>query len=196
MPIGPPARSNSATPSRDAEGAIHSTSEFSSSFDADIWTAYEDVYAASWKPAEGSLSFLRALGEQEAAAGTLRLGVARDATGRAVAAQLWLVENGVATIHKLAHREDAKAGSPGSLLSHAMFRAAIADDRVRRIDFGLGDEPYKADWVDTPEPGLADRPLPPCQPARACRHRARDRRAGLPAVVRSTRRRGNRRKVE
>ncbi len=33
-----------------------------------------------------------------------------------------------------------------------MFRAAIADDRVHRIDFGLGDEPYKADWVDTPTP--------------------------------------------
>jgi CelD/BcsL family acetyltransferase involved in cellulose biosynthesis len=121
-------------------------------FDADLWTAYEDIYAASWKPAEGSLAFLRALATQEAAAGTLRLGLARRADGTPVAAQFWLVENGIATIHKLAHREDAKAGSPGSLLSHAMFRAAIVDDRVRRIDFGLGDEPYKADWVDTPNP--------------------------------------------
>jgi CelD/BcsL family acetyltransferase involved in cellulose biosynthesis len=121
-------------------------------FDADAWADYEAVYAASWKPAEGSLSFLRALAVQEAAAGTLRLGIARDGSGRAVAAQFWLVENGVATIHKLAHREDAKAGSPGSLLSHAMFRAVIVDDRVGRIDFGLGDEPYKADWVDTPRP--------------------------------------------
>ncbi len=123
-----------------------------SDFDPDAWAAYEDIYAASWKPAEGSLPFLRALAEQEAAAGTLRLGIARDAAGRPIAAQYWLVENGIATIHKLAHREDAKAGSPGSLLSHAMFRAAIVDDRVRRIDFGLGDEPYKADWVDTPRP--------------------------------------------
>ena len=121
-------------------------------FDADLWTAYEDIYAASWKPAEGSLALLRALAAQESAAGTLRLGLARRADGMPVAAQYWLVENGIATIHKLAHREDAKAGSPGSLLSHAMFRAAIVDDRVRRIDFGLGDEPYKADWVDTPNP--------------------------------------------
>ena len=120
--------------------------------DADIWAAYEAIYAASWKPEEGAMPFLRALAEQEAAAGTLRLGIARDPAGRAVAAQYWLVENGIATIHKLAHREDAKAGSPGSLLSHAMFRAAIADDRVHRIDFGLGDEPYKADWVDTAKP--------------------------------------------
>jgi len=121
-------------------------------FDADAWSAYEEIYAASWKPAEGALPFLRALAEQEAAAGTLRLGVGRDPGGRAVAAQLWLVENGIATIHKLAHRENAKAGSPGSLLSHAMFHSAIAVDCVRRIDFGLGDEPYKADWVDTPRP--------------------------------------------
>jgi len=121
-------------------------------FDPLSWEAYEEIYAASWKPAEGSIPFLRGLAEQEAEAGTLRLGLASDATGRAIAAQFWLVEDGIATIHKLAHREDAKAGSPGSLLSHAMFRAAIDDDRVHRIDFGLGDESYKADWVDTPHP--------------------------------------------
>ncbi|HEY0269568.1 MAG TPA: GNAT family N-acetyltransferase [Sphingomonas sp.] len=121
-------------------------------FDAGAWADYEAIYAASWKPAEGSLPFLRALAEQEGAAGTLRLGVGYDPAGRAVAAQLWLVEGGVATIHKLAHREDARAGSPGSILSQAMFRAAIDEDHVAEIDFGLGDEPYKADWMDTPHP--------------------------------------------
>jgi CelD/BcsL family acetyltransferase involved in cellulose biosynthesis len=121
-------------------------------FEPSAWADYEDVYCASWKPAEGSPAFLHALAEQEGAAGTLRLGIAHDAEGRAVASQFWLVESGTATIHKLAHREDARAGSPGSLLSHAMFRAAIEEDRVRRIDFGLGDEPYKADWMDTPRP--------------------------------------------
>ncbi len=121
-------------------------------FDSARWAEYESVYADSWKPAEGSSSFLRALAMQEALAGTLRLGLAYDRSGGAIAAQLWLVEHGVATIHKLAHRESAKAGSPGSLLSHAMFKAAIDEDRVTRIDFGLGNEPYKADWVDTARP--------------------------------------------
>jgi hypothetical protein len=121
-------------------------------FDPLGWLDYEAIYAASWKPQEGSPPFLRALAEQEGAAGTLRLGIAYDINGRPVAAQFWLVEGGVAMIHKLAHREDARAGSPGSLLSHAMFRDAIDEDRVTRIDFGLGDEPYKADWVDTPHP--------------------------------------------
>jgi hypothetical protein len=121
-------------------------------FDPLAWADYEAIYAASWKPQEGSPAFLRALAEHEGAAGALRLGVAYDADDRAVAAQFWLVERGAATIHKLSHREDAKSGSPGSLLSHAMFRAAIDEDRVTRIDFGLGDEAYKADWVDTPRP--------------------------------------------
>lgn len=116
-------------------------------FEPAAWRDYEAVYRASWKPEEGSFPFLRALAEQEGAAGTLRLGVARR-RGRPVAAQLWLVENGVATIHKLAYAEEAKALSPGTLLSMAMFRRAIDEDRVREIDYGTGDDSYKRDWMD------------------------------------------------
>ena len=109
------------------------------------WAAYEDVYAASWKPAEGSPDFLRALAEQQGPA--LRLGIAKH-QGRPVAAQMWLVEHGTATIHKLAYRQDSKALAPGTVLSMAMFRAAIDQDRVARIDYGTGDEAYKAEWMD------------------------------------------------
>ncbi len=115
-------------------------------FDADAWAAYEAVYRASWKPEEGSFPFLRALAEQEGAAGALRLGIARK-DGAPIAAQLWLVENGEATIHKLAYAESAKELSPGTILGHAMFQRAIDTDRVRAIDYGTGDEPYKADWM-------------------------------------------------
>ena len=116
-------------------------------FDEAAWAEYVAVYEASWKPEEGSPVFLRALAEQEGAAGTLRLGIARK-DGRAVAAQLWLVENQEATIHKLAYREDSKEMSPGTILSMTMFRHALDEDRVARIDYGTGDEPYKADWMD------------------------------------------------
>ncbi|HYD36559.1 MAG TPA: GNAT family N-acetyltransferase, partial [Allosphingosinicella sp.] len=116
-------------------------------FDPDAWTAYESVYAASWKPEEGSPAFLRALAEREGAAGRLRLGIARK-DAAPLAAQLWLVEDGTAWIHKLAYREDARALSPGTVLSMAMFRSALDDDRVERIDYGTGDEPYKRDWMD------------------------------------------------
>ena len=121
--------------------------EIHDSFDEDAWSAYEEVYARSWKPEEGSPAFLRALAEAEGAAGTLRLGIGRK-DGRPIAAQLWLVENGTATIHKLAYDEEAKALSPGTVLSLAMFRRAIDEDRVASIDYGTGDEAYKADWMD------------------------------------------------
>lgn len=116
-------------------------------FDERAWADYEAVYRASWKPEEGAFPFLRALAEQEGAAGTLRLGVARK-NGRPVAVQLWLVEHGEAVIHKLAYAEEAKAMSPGTILSEAMFRRAIDQDRVRTIDYGTGDDAYKKDWME------------------------------------------------
>lgn len=116
-------------------------------FDEAAWAAYETVYRESWKPQEGSFPFLCALARQEGAAGTLRLGVARK-DGRPVAAQLWLVEDRIATIHKLAYAQHARPLSPGTILSMAMFRHAIDRDRVRLIDYGTGDDAYKRDWMD------------------------------------------------
>jgi hypothetical protein len=116
-------------------------------FDAAAWAAYEEVYAASWKPEEGSPAFLRSLAEQEGEAGRLRLGIARK-DGRPLAAQLWTVDGGTAWIHKLAYREESRSLSPGTVLSMAMFRAALDEDRVERIDYGTGDDGYKRDWMD------------------------------------------------
>lgn len=112
-----------------------------------LWRDYVDVHGRSWKQPEPGLSFLHALAERESAAGTLRLGFAR-VEGRAVAAQLWTVENGVALIHKLSHDRAHDAGSPGTLLSHAMFERAIDGDRVDMIDYGTGDNGYKTDWME------------------------------------------------
>jgi CelD/BcsL family acetyltransferase involved in cellulose biosynthesis len=116
-------------------------------FDPQAWAAYETVYEQSWKGAEGSPAMLRALAEQEGAAGTLRLGiVSKD--GEPVAAQLWLVENGQATIHKLAYVEAAREMSPGTLHSAALFRHVLDVDKVERVDFGTGGDSYKAEWMD------------------------------------------------
>lgn len=116
-----------------------------------LWADYMRVYAKSWKNAEPFAPFLHALAEQEARAGTLRLGFARR-NGEPVAAQLWTVENDVALIHKLAHDAACDAQSPGTLLSHDMFRAAIDDDHVSRIDYGTGNNAYKTDWMDSQRP--------------------------------------------
>lgn len=125
--------------------------EILSYFDDDKWDIYEHIYRGSWKPEEGSPAMLRALACQQGEAGTLRLGLAFD-EGKPVAAQFWLVENGAATIHKLAHVEAARGKSPGTILTAAMFRHAIEQDKVTRIDFGTGDDAYKADWMDQVNP--------------------------------------------
>ena len=115
-------------------------------FDAAAWAEYEAVYAQSWKPEEGSPAFLRAMVRVEGEAGCLRLGLAYR-EGRPVAGQFWTVERGIATIHKLAYVEADKATSPGTVLSYAMFRHVLNEDRPTLIDYGNGDETYKADWM-------------------------------------------------
>ncbi len=118
-----------------------------SAFDFAAWDVYEEIYRRSWKPSEGSPAFLRAFAEAEGSAGRLRLGLA-IADGRAVAAQMWTVEGGTAWIHKLAHTEDSKPLSPGTTLSAALFEQVIDRDRVSLVDFGTGDDGYKADWME------------------------------------------------
>jgi hypothetical protein len=125
--------------------------EIMTSFDVNAWKTYESIYEQSWKPDEGSPAFLRAFAEAEGAAGRLRLGLAR-AKGKAVAAQMWTVEGGTAFIHKLAHLEAARALSPGSVLSAALFRHVIDVDRVGLVDFGTGDDPFKRDWMEEVRP--------------------------------------------
>lgn len=120
-------------------------------FDPAAWADYEAVYEASWKGEEGSPAFLRAMAEEEGAAGTLRLGIAKK-DGKPVAAQLWTVENGTAWIHKLAYDEAAKPLSPGTVLSMEMFRSALDQDHVSRIDYGTGDDAYKRDWMEIRAP--------------------------------------------
>jgi hypothetical protein len=120
-------------------------------FDEEAWADYVSIYADSWKPEEGSSQFLRAMAEEEGAAGSLRLGIGRI-DGNPIAAQLWTIENGIAIIHKLAHRDSAADFSPGSLMSAAMFERAIDVDKVHLIDFGTGDDRYKQDWMDSRMP--------------------------------------------
>jgi CelD/BcsL family acetyltransferase involved in cellulose biosynthesis len=108
--------------------------------------AYETVYARSWKPEEPFPLFNAALMRATAGRGLLRLGLYwRD--HRPVAAQFWIVEDGQATVLKLAHDEAAKAESPGTVLTALMLRHLLDQEHVERIDFGRGDDPYKRLWA-------------------------------------------------
>ena len=123
---------------------------------------------------------MRRFAQVEGAAGRIRLGIAR-AEGVPVAAQFWTVENGVAYIHKLAHRESAKPLSAGATLSAALFEHVIDRDKVDLVDFGTGNDSYKADWMELDRPRYRIDCLDPAQmrawPALAKRKLARFRRA-------------------
>ncbi|MFL1463379.1 GNAT family N-acetyltransferase [Roseococcus sp. DSY-14] len=111
--------------------------------------AFEAVRARSWKPHEPFPAFDAAAMRAAAPLGLLRLGVLEDGAGRPVAAQYWLLDRGGrrATVPKLFHDESARAASPGSVLTALVLQGLLGRDGVRELDFGRGDDPYKALWV-------------------------------------------------
>jgi len=111
--------------------------------------AFEAVRARSWKPDEPFPAFDSALMRVLAPLGLLRLGVLEDATGKPVAAQYWLLDQGGrrALLPKLFHDEAAKAASPGSALTALMLQGLLDEDGVHTLDFGRGDDAYKRLWV-------------------------------------------------
>ena len=108
--------------------------------------AFEHVYARSWKEPEPFPRFNAGLMRATAAEGTLRLGIWRIG-GAPVAAQLWILEGGTATVLKLAHDEAFKAESPGTVLTALMLQRLLDQEAATEIDFGRGDDDYKQGWV-------------------------------------------------
>jgi hypothetical protein len=109
--------------------------------------AYETIYRKSWKPHEPFPDFNPGLMREAAGERALRLGIYwRD--GMPIAAQLWIVAHGSATVMKLAHDEAHRALSPGTLLTAEMI-ARLLREGVTEIDFGRGDDPYKRLWAGT-----------------------------------------------
>ena len=109
-------------------------------------TAFEAVYAKSWKEPEPFPAFNAALIRTASALGILRLGV-WSLAGQPVAVQFWIVEHGQATVLKLAHDEAFKAHSPGTVLTALMLRHLLDQEHISVIDFGRGDDAYKRDWA-------------------------------------------------
>lgn len=104
------------------------------------------VYERSWKTPEPFPEFIPSLCEMAARMGWLRLGIARY-EGKAIAAQLWLIASGKAHIFKLAYDEAYAKFSVGTVLTAAMMRHVIDVDRVAEVDYLMGDDAYKQDWM-------------------------------------------------
>ena len=109
--------------------------------------AFEHIYTHSWKTVEPYPEFIRDMVYVAAGRKEMRFGVAY-LQGVPVAAQIWVVSQGIASIYKLAYDLNYKRYSPGTVLTAELFRRAIDIDNVDMVDFLNGDEPFKKDWMD------------------------------------------------
>ena len=109
-------------------------------------TAYEAVYARSWKEPEPFPAFNRALFAGLGPSGTLRAALMWSGQ-TPIAAQYWTIFRRRATVLKLAHDEAARSVSPGTVLTAYVIRSLIEQDGAEEIDFGRGDDAYKRNWA-------------------------------------------------
>ena len=107
---------------------------------------YQMVYASSWKKPEPVADFLPELGRLCARRGWMRLGVVW-LEGKPIAAQFWIVANGRAAIYKVAYDEAYKHYAVGTVLTAALMQHIIDVDRVREVDYLIGDDSYKKRWM-------------------------------------------------
>ena len=107
---------------------------------------YHSAYAASWKANEQYAELLDTVAMTLSVPGWTRIAVlAID--GKAVAAQLWFVVQGKASIFRLAYDEQWKRYSPGSILTAYLMQYVMDTDKVEEIDFLTGNDAYKQDWM-------------------------------------------------
>lgn len=109
-------------------------------------TNYVAIYNSSWKHPEPFPDFIPGMCRMAADRGWLRLGVL-SLEGKAVAAQIWFVKDGIASIFKLAYIEEYAKQSVGTVLTAELMRHTIDEDKVGVIDYLSGDDAYKKDWM-------------------------------------------------
>jgi hypothetical protein len=107
---------------------------------------YYAAYSASWKANEQYVGFLDGIVASLSKPGWSRLAILY-VKGRPVAAQLWFVAHGKASIFRLAYDEAWKPYSPGSILTSFLMAYVIDTDKVELIDFLTGNDAYKQDWM-------------------------------------------------
>lgn len=107
---------------------------------------YKKVYERSWKGEETNYQFIYQVCLSALNENALRMAVLY-VENQPAAAQVWFNYQGNVSIFKLAYDEAYKKYSVGSILSKAVFKWVIEQDRPNEIEFGVGSESYKKDWM-------------------------------------------------
>ena len=108
--------------------------------------AYEKVYGSSWKVPEPYPTFVPELIRTCAQNAWLRLGIAWLGD-KPIAAQVWIVANGKASIYKVAYDEAYKQYAPGTLVTALLMEQVLDQDGVAEVDYLIGDDKYKQTWM-------------------------------------------------
>ena len=113
---------------------------------------YYRVYDASWKQNElKNAGFLDNFVEAFSREGSPGKGWTRLAIlyvkDQPVAAQVWFVRHGKASIFRLAYDKGWRKYSVGSILTSFLMEYVIDTDKVDEIDFLTGNDAYKQDWM-------------------------------------------------
>jgi len=64
-----------------------------------------------------------------------------------IAAQIWIVSGQRAAIYKLAYDESQAQHGAGTILTAFLMRHVLDVDRVNEVDYLIGDDAYKKDWM-------------------------------------------------
>lgn len=107
---------------------------------------FNKIYLSSWKSGEPYAGFIEGLISLAAKSRQLRLGLLYI-DEQPAAGQIWLVNNGTASIYKLAYDDAFKDYSAGTLLTMHLLEHVVQNDNVTVIDYLTGDDAYKADWM-------------------------------------------------
>ncbi len=107
---------------------------------------YYAVYNASWKANEQYAGLVDDMVARFSKAGWTRLAVLYI-KGQPAAAQLWFVHHGKASIFRLSYDQAWKQYSPGSILMSYLMEYVIDTDKVEEVDFLVGNDAYKQDWM-------------------------------------------------
>ena len=132
---------------------LYVDSGFDNSFDkerdSDIQQAlstYHDIYKVSWKANEQYEALVTDVVKQFTKRAWPRLAILWI-DDKPIAAQLWFVVAGKASIFRLVYDEAWKEYSPGSILMAYLLEHVIDKDKVEEIDFLSGNDGYKKDWM-------------------------------------------------
>lgn len=107
---------------------------------------YNQVYSASWKANEPFDEFIKGLAQSFAKEDWLRLAILY-VDDKPIAGQFWFVSYGKASIFRLAYDQSWSKYSPGSILTSFLMEYVIDTDQVEEIDFLMGNDKYKQDWM-------------------------------------------------